>query len=113
MKFFLSLLRQSIVVSFFLAAFLYLPSLTIAYAKADFNNFQRSIADYRSRLNPNFKKVKRRQTKYIIVHTSELGLKETLRVVSRGKQLRSGKRTDGGHTHYVIARNGRTYRILD
>jgi hypothetical protein len=113
MKFFLSSLRKSIFVSFFLAAFLYLPSLSISYANADHGIFQRSIVDYRSRLNPNFKKVKRKQTKYIIVHTSELGLKETLRVVSRGKQLRSGQRTDGGHTHYVIARNGRTYRILD
>jgi N-acetylmuramoyl-L-alanine amidase len=113
MKFFLSSLRQSIIVSFFLAAFLYLPSSSTAYSQADYNNFQHSIVDYRSRLNPNFKKVRRRQTKYIIVHTSELGLKETLRVVSRGKQMRSGYRTDGGHTHYVIARNGRTYRILD
>ena len=25
----------------------------------------------------------------------------------------NGQRTDGGHIHYVIARNGRTYRILD
>jgi N-acetylmuramoyl-L-alanine amidase len=113
MNFFLSSLRQSIVILFLLAAFLYLQSLSIAYAKADYSSFQRSIVDYRSRLNTIFKKVKRRQTKYIIVHTSELGLKETLRVVSRGKQLRSGQRTDGGHTHYVIARNGRTYRILD
>ncbi|MEN8692739.1 MAG: peptidoglycan recognition family protein [Desulfobacterales bacterium] len=47
------------------------------------------------------------------MHTSELGLKTTLRVVSKGKRFRSGRRTNGGHTHYVIARNGRTYRILD
>ncbi|MGD8738713.1 MAG: N-acetylmuramoyl-L-alanine amidase [Desulfobacterales bacterium] len=113
MKFFLNSFRQSIAVFFFLAALLHLPSLSIAYGKTDYSSFQRSIVDYRSRLNPNFKKVKRRQTKYIIVHTSELGLKETLRVVSRGKQLRRGQRTDGGHIHYVIARNGRTYRILD
>ena len=97
----------------FFVSFLCLPSSSTAYKKADYGNFQRSIVDYRSRLSPKFKKVKRRQTKYIIVHTSELGLKETLRVVSRGKQLRSGQRTDGGHIHYVIARNGRTYRILD
>lgn len=96
-----------------MAGILYLPSLSFAYATADHSSFQRSIADYRPRLNPHFKKVERRQTKYIVVHTSELGLKETLRVVSRGKHVRSGRRTDGGHTHYVIARNGRTYRILD
>ncbi|MEJ2729859.1 MAG: peptidoglycan recognition family protein [Deltaproteobacteria bacterium] len=106
-------LRKSIIVLFFLVALLYLSSLSIAYTKADYINFQHSIVDYRSRLNPRFKKVKRKQTKYIIIHTSELGLKETLRVVSRGKHLHNGQRTDGGHTHYVIARNGRTYRILD
>jgi N-acetyl-anhydromuramyl-L-alanine amidase AmpD len=64
-------------------------------------------------LNPRFKKVRRKNTKYIVVHTSELGLKTTLRVVSQGKRFRSGRRTNGGHTHYVIARNGSTYRILD
>lgn len=50
---------------------------------------------------------------YVIIHTSELGLDATLRVVSKGKQFRSGYTTPGGHAHYVIARNGRTYRILD
>jgi N-acetyl-anhydromuramyl-L-alanine amidase AmpD len=69
--------------------------------------------DYRSRLNHNFKKIKRKKTKYIIVHTSELGLKITLKVVSKGKRLRNGRSTNGGHTNYVIARNGRTYRVLD
>jgi len=74
---------------------------------------QRAIVDYRSRLNPRYEKVKRHQTKYIIVHTSELGLQTTLRVVSRGKRFPNGRRTPGGHAHYVIARNGRCYRILD
>jgi hypothetical protein len=69
--------------------------------------------DYRSRLNHNFKKIKRKKTKYIIVHTSELGLKITLKVISKGKRLRNGRSTNGGHTNYVIARNGRTYRVLD
>ena len=95
-------------------AFLFnFPSLSIAYTRADSRSFQRSIVDLRSRLNRDFKKVKRRKTKYIIVHTSELGLKTTLRVVSKGKRLRNNRSTHGGHTHYVIARNGRTYRILD
>ena len=76
-------------------------------------NFQGSILDFRSRLNPKYKKDKRKKTKYIIVHTSELGFKSTLRVVSKGKRFRNGRRTNGGHTHYVIARSGRTYRILD
>ena len=90
-----------------------LPSLSAAFTETERYNFQRSIFDFRSRLNPKYKKVHRKQTKYIIVHTSELGLKLTLRVVSKGKHLRNGRRTYGGHAHYVIARNGRTYRILD
>ena len=90
-----------------------LPSLSAAFNQTERYNFQRSIVDFRSRLNPNYKKVHRKKTKYIIVHTSELGLKTTLRVVSKGKHLRNRRRTHGGHAHYVIARNGRTYRILD
>jgi hypothetical protein len=84
-----------------------------ARVQSEAARFQRSIVDYRARLNPRFKKIKREKTKYIIVHTAELGLKSTLRVVSQGKRFRSGRRTHGGHAHYVIARNGRTYRILD
>jgi hypothetical protein len=105
--------RFVIVVSFFIIFLFNIPSLSTAYNRSDRQTFQRSIVDYRSRLNPRFQKVKRKKTKYIIVHTSELGLKTTLRVVSKGKRLRNGRRTNGGHTHYVIARNGRTYRILD
>ena len=86
---------------------------TGASTSAERGAFQRAIVDYRSRLNPRYEKVKRHQTKYIIVHTSELGLQTTLRVVSRGKRFPSGRRTPGGHAHYVIARNGRCYRILD
>lgn len=99
--------------SLFLAFLLNIPSLSIAYTQADRINFQRSIVDYRSELNREFKKVKRKKTKYIIVHTSELGLKSTLRVVSKGKHLRNSRSTSGGHTNYVIARNGRAYRVLD
>ena len=90
-----------------------LPYFSAAYTLTDRLNFQRSIVDFRSQLNPNYKKVRRKQTKYIIVHTSELGRKMTLRVVLKGKHLRNGGKTYGGHTHYVIARNGRTYRIVD
>jgi len=105
--------RFIIVVPLFLAFLFNLTSLSAAYTQADRRSFQRSIVDFRSRLNPEFKKVKRKKTKYIIVHTSELGLKMTQRVVLKGKCLRNGRRTNGGHSHYVIARNGRTYRILD
>ena len=90
-----------------------LPSLCAAFQGENLQAFQSSIVDYRSRLNPRYKKVPRSQTKYIIVHTSELGLESTLRVVSQGKRFPNGRRTNGGHTHYVIARNGRCYRILD
>lgn len=91
-----------------------LPSLSAASTRSGHASFQRSIVDYRPRLNPGYKKIKRSKTKYIIVHTSELGREATLRVVSKGKWVRGGRRcTHGGHTHYVIARNGRTYRIMD
>lgn len=105
--------RWAIVVSLFVTFLLCLPSFSAAYTRSDRRNFQRSIVDLRSRLNPNFKKVKRKKTKYIIVHTSELGLKLTQRVVLKGKRLRNGRRTSGGHANYVISRSGRTYRILD
>ena len=78
--------------------------------QAKYQRFQNRIVDHRYRLNPKFKKKLRQKTRYIIVHTSELGLDATLRVVSRGKQFQSGNKTLGGHAHYVIARNGRTYR---
>jgi N-acetyl-anhydromuramyl-L-alanine amidase AmpD len=102
-----------IIVSIFIIFLFNLPSLSAAFTQTERYNFQRSIADFRSRLNPSYIKVQRKKTKHIIVHTSELSLKTTLRVVSKGKHLRNGRRTNGGHAHYVIARNGRTYRILD
>jgi hypothetical protein len=85
----------------------------LAYTRAEKQAFQRSIVDRRWKLNPRFKKVTRTKTRYIIVHTSEGGLNSTLNAVSRGKQVRRGYRTRGGHAHYVIARNGRVYRTLD
>jgi len=105
--------RFTLVLSIFITFLFILPGSSTAYSRTDRNTFQRSIVDSRQQLNPRFKKVKRKKTKYIIVHTSELGLKTTLRVVSKGKHFRNGRRTHGGHTHYVIARNGRTYRIMD
>jgi len=106
-------LRLISIACFTIVFVLNVPADSHAYSRKDLRHFQHSIIDNRSKLNRNFKKIRRRKTKYIIVHTSELGLKSTLRVVSKGKHLRSGKRTAGGHAHYVIARNGRTYRILD
>ena len=101
------------VISLFFACIINLPHVSSAFPLKERRSLQYSIVDYRPRLNPGYKKVRRKKTKYIIVHTSELGLKMTLRVVSRGKRLRNGRRTYGGHAHYVIARNGRTYRVLN
>ncbi|MCP3943693.1 MAG: N-acetylmuramoyl-L-alanine amidase [Desulfobacteraceae bacterium] len=90
-----------------------IPSLSEGYSPSQYQKFQGRIIDYRSHLNRKFKKSIRRKTLYIIVHTTELGLDTSLRVVSRGKQFQSGYKTPGGHANYVIARNGYTYRILD
>jgi N-acetyl-anhydromuramyl-L-alanine amidase AmpD len=106
--------KQPVITVVTIITFLFgIPALAAAYSQAERYQLQRSIVDFRSQLNPRYKKVQRKKTKYIIVHTSELGLETTLRVVSKGKNFRSGHRTHGGHAHYVIARNGRTYRILD
>jgi N-acetyl-anhydromuramyl-L-alanine amidase AmpD len=97
----------------FLVALFVIPSVPglAGHTRSERRTFQRSIVDKRSELNRCFKKSPRKKTKYIIVHTSEAGLRSTLNSVSRGKRVRKS-RTCGGHAHYVIARNGRTYRIL-
>ena len=106
--------RLRLVIVFFIGLLFLFPPPSNASTRSERASFQRSIVDYRPRLNPRYKKVRRTRTRYIIVHTSELGLQSTLRVVSKGKWVNNGRRrTYGGHTHYVIARNGRTYRILD
>jgi hypothetical protein len=84
-----------------------------SYPDPDLVGFQSRIIDYGSRINPRFKKKVRTRTRLIIVHTSELELESTLRVVSRGKRFENGRTTPGGHANYVIARNGTVYRILD
>lgn len=81
--------------------------------RAQQRRFNRSIVDYTKHQNSRFKKVRRKSTRYLIVHTAEAGLRNTLRVVSEGKRMRGGRRTYGGHTHYVIGRDGKTYRILN
>ena len=84
-----------------------------SYSRSDLVRFQNRIIDYRSQINPRFKKRVRSRTRLIIVHTSELGLKSSLRVISKGKRFKNGCSTPGGHANYVIARNGSVYRILD
>lgn len=90
-----------------------MPPKSFAYGQSDHRKFKSEIINYQGHLNPNFKKKRRQSTRYIIIHTSELGLSATLRVVSKGKQFKSGHTTPGGHANYVIARNGMTYQIMD
>ncbi len=99
----------------FVLELLFFPIMPVwaGFSNADRVAFQRSIIDKRPALNRRFKKIRRKKTKYIIVHTSEGGLQSTINAVSKGKRTRRGYRTYGGHAHYAIARNGRTYRILD
>ncbi|MCI0418945.1 MAG: N-acetylmuramoyl-L-alanine amidase [Acidobacteria bacterium] len=69
--------------------------------------------DYQRRLNPQFSRRIRQETRFIILHSTESRLPSALRTLSRGK-MRGGRYvTRGGHAHYLIARNGAVYRILD
>jgi N-acetylmuramoyl-L-alanine amidase len=90
----------------------FLPESVPAASEYERKSFQRAIIDYQRHLNPRFGKTPRNQTKYIIVHTSESGLKSALKTISSGKRTHNGNRTFGGHAHYVIARNGAAYRTL-
>lgn len=92
---------------------LYSSPVMAAFSRAERKAVQRSIIDKGKHLHPKFEKVLRKSTKYIIVHTSEAGLNSTLRIVSKGKFVRGRRLTYGGHAHYVIARDGRTFRILN
>jgi hypothetical protein len=96
-----------------ISQFLLLTSDSFGFSANEYRHFEKSIIDYREHLNPLFKKIKKNNTRYIIVHTSECDLKTTLKIVSQGKQDNYKWVSRGGHTHYVIARNRQTYRILD
>ena len=93
--------------------FLWQPSESVGYVNENHRLFMEGVIDYREHLNPLFQKRLRKRTRHIIVHTSECDLKTTLKIVSKGKQDDFKWVSRGGHTHYVIARNGQTYRILD
>jgi hypothetical protein len=69
------------------------------------------IIDYQKHLNKRFKKISRKSTRYIIIHTSEAGLASTLRTLAKGKSM-GRYRTIGGHANYLIARDGQIYRVL-
>jgi N-acetylmuramoyl-L-alanine amidase len=69
--------------------------------------------DYQRRLNPKFAKRVRPETRFIIVHSTESRLPSALRTLSRGKVRRGRYLTRGGHAHYLVARNGAIYKIVD
>lgn len=101
-----------VVILFFFIAFL----VEIARANPVTYDYTREnnkfIINYQDYLNKKFIKIERKKTLYIIIHTSEAGLISTLNTLSNGKNV--GKyRTIGGHSHYVIARDGQVYRILN
>lgn len=59
------------------------------------------IIDYQRHLPRRFRKVRRKDTRFIIVHCTESGLRSALRTLSRK-----------GLANYLVARDGRVYRIL-
>jgi len=69
--------------------------------------------DYQRRLNPQFTKRVRPETRFIILHSTESRLPSALRTLSRGKVRLGRYLTRGGHAHYLVARNGAIYKILD
>ena len=71
------------------------------------------IIDYQKRLNPRFAKRARKSTRHIVIHSTEGSLPSSLRTLSRGKVRRRRYVSRGGHAHYLIAKNGTVYRILD
>ena len=71
------------------------------------------IIDYQKKLNPRFAKRPRKSTRHIIIHSTEGSLPSSLRTLSRGKVRRRRYISRGGHAHYLIAKNGTVYRILD
>jgi N-acetylmuramoyl-L-alanine amidase len=71
------------------------------------------IVDYQAQLGPRFVKRPRKETRFIIVHSTECRLESALRTLSRGKVRRGRYITRGGHANYLVARSGRIYRLLD
>jgi N-acetyl-anhydromuramyl-L-alanine amidase AmpD len=72
-----------------------------------------TVVDYQQRLSPRFRKRVREETRFIIIHSTEGSLPSALRTLSRGKIVHGKYVTRGGHAHYLIAKNGTIYRLLD
>ena len=92
---------------------LLVPADSSAFSKRVQRQFADAIIDYRAHLSPRFEKIKRTSTRYIIVHTSETDLKTALKLLSEGKQDDGRWISRGGHGHYVLARDGQAYLVLD
>lgn len=60
------------------------------------------IVDYQKHLPRSFKKRLRKSSRYIVIHSTESGLRSALNTVSHR-----------GYSNYLVARNGTIYRILD
>ncbi len=60
------------------------------------------IVDYQKHLPRSFKKRRRKSTRFVVLHSTESGLRSALRTLSRR-----------GHSNYLVARNGTIYRILN
>ncbi|MEW5976761.1 MAG: peptidoglycan recognition family protein [Acidobacteriota bacterium] len=73
----------------------------------------KQITDYQNRLNPRFRKILRKDTRFIIIHSTESSLPSALRTLSRGRVRRGSYVSLGGHANYLVARSGKIYRILD
>ena len=87
--------------------------LLFSYFSTAAEVFAARILDYQDHLNPRFAKEIREETRFIIVHSTESSLPSALRTLSRGKVRYGRYITRGGHAHYLIAKDGTIYRILD
>ena len=88
-----------------------LTTLLLGFSATDLAALK--IIDYQKKLNPRFAKRPRKSTRHIIIHSTEGSLPSSLRTLSRGKVRRRRYVSRGGHAHYLIAKNGTVYRILD
>ncbi len=104
-----ALIKYKLIYILFLLLFIPVGNMKLISGK---RNADLKIINYQKYLNKEFKKRKRINTKFIIIHTSEAGKVSTLRTLSRGKRV-GRRRTKGGHANYTILRDGKIYRILN
>ena len=71
--------------------------LGLALALAPAASAAPPVVDYQDHLGPRFVKKQRRETRFIVVHSTECGLASALRTLSRGK-VRRGRYVTRGDT---------------